>query len=269
MIRSLVLIAAASFVLAVACFAGAAAMGARFFAGHPGWVGSGDWSGRPWVHGSARGWGWTWPGGDWRWRSDFPPSGSDAEATTRQIAWTGGDSLSVDLPADVTFTQAPGPGKLVITGPKYAVDRVELWGSDLRYGAGFWVPGRVTVVMTAPDVHRFSISGDGTLAISNYDADNLDLRLSGAGKMRAAGRARSADVDISGAGAADLSSLKLETLLVSLSGVGRATAAPTAAADVHIAGAGVIDLLSHPPSLTTDISGAGRIVQSAPSSSPG
>lgn len=274
MIRSLILIAAASFVLAVACLGGAAALGARYFMQHHDWAGS-DWAGRNWAGhdwgaGWRPGWVWGWRGGRWTGSGDDRAADGGA-AVTRQIAWTGGDSLDVDLPADVRFTQAPGPGKLVITGPKGAVDRVELWGPHLRYGDGgfgFDV-GRVTVAMTAPDVRRFAISGDGSLSIDGFDQDELDVQVSGDGDVHAAGKAQTARLDISGDGDVDLGGVKTDSAEADISGSGHAAIAPASAADLRISGDGEIDLLTHPAKLTSDVSGSGRIVEGAPTSKPG
>src|SRR5579863_160112 len=109
---------------------------------------------------------------------------------TREIAWSGADSLDVDIPADITFTQAPGPAKLVITGPKGTVDQVEASGSDLDYRDEPTNAQRVKIVMTAPDVRSFSLSGDETLVITGFSQDELALDISGTGKITAQGKAR-------------------------------------------------------------------------------
>ena len=104
MTRTLVLIAGASFVLAVACLSGAAALG---------------WNG---VH--KHGWGHNWnidfdDGHGVRWIRHVESGDAAAGPTaTREIAWTGGSEFDNDISADVQFTQAPGPAKLVVTGPK-------------------------------------------------------------------------------------------------------------------------------------------------------
>ena len=54
----------------------------------------------------------------------------------------------------------------------------------------------------------------------------------------------------------------------SISGAGRASIAPASAADLKISGSGEIDLLSHPAKLTSDVSGAGRIVEGATGAQP-
>jgi hypothetical protein len=190
----------------------------------------------------------------------FSPNGG-GPTETRQIAWSGADALDVGIPADITFSQAPGPGKLVITGPKGTVDAIEASGSDLDYRDEPEDAQRVKVVMTAPDVRRFSLSGDETLAIAAYAQDALDLDVSGTGKITAEGKTRTVKIDVSGDGDADLGKLITDEARVDISGSGRTTIAPSQRVDVDISGSGEVNLASHPAAVHSDISGSGRIVQ--------
>lgn len=253
MIKSLFIIAGASFVLAAVCFAGAAALGGGWWAGHP-------WGRSWWVNWDDGGFrhfhdGW---GGNWR-RDGGGPTAS------RDIAWSGADGLDLEVPADVTFTQSPGPAKLTITGPNDVINHVVLSGSSLRYDdSGWWGQGgRVTVALTAPNVHRFAINGDGSLTIANYDQDELDVDVSGHGEVTAKGKARASHLDISGDGDVDLGGLATDSAEADISGSGRASISPASAADLRISGSGEIDLLTHPAKVTSDVSGSGRIVEGA------
>ncbi|HLI67780.1 MAG TPA: DUF2807 domain-containing protein [Caulobacteraceae bacterium] len=236
MTRTLLAIAGLGLIVCIACFAGAAAV-----SGHMSW--SHTWRVR---------------NGSFIVGHNFTP---DSQSETREIAWSGGDSLDVDVDADVSFTQSPGPAKLVISGSKAAVDAIRLSGSRLESDDD---GGRVKVTLTAPDVRRFSLSGDGSIAIAKYDQDSLDLDLSGSGHIDAAGKARSVKLDISGDGDADLGQLAAQDAKVSIEGSGRTTLAPTQSADLDISGDGRIELLTHPANVRSDVSGSGRIVQGAP-----
>jgi hypothetical protein len=253
MIKSLFIIAGASFVLAAVCFAGAAALGGGNWMNH-------HWGRSWWVNWDDDRWG-HFHDGVWggRWNRDNGPSAS------RDIAWSGADGLDLELPADVTFTQAAGPAKLTVTGPSDVINHVALSGSHLRFDEDDWWGrgGRVSVVLTAPNVHRFSINGDGSLAIGNYDQDQLDVEVSGHGEVTAKGKARAAHLDISGDGDVDLGGLATDSADADISGSGRASIAPASAADLRISGSGEIDLLTRPAKLTSDVSGSGRIVEGA------
>lgn len=255
MIRTLFLICGASFVLSVACFAGAAALGAPYFFDH-GW----PLFDRGWnidVRDNA--------GNHWRARHfDDDGEAGDMTPATREIAWSGADALDIDIPADVQFTTATGPGKITISGPKGTVDRVTLSDSHLAFSGDGDDASRVTIAMTAPALRRFSLSGDETLSLTGLAQDELDVDVSGHATVNAAGKVRTAKVDISGSGDVDLGKLAAQDASVEIDGSGRAAVAPTASADLHISGSGEVNLLSHPANVSSDVSGSGRIVQGQP-----
>ena len=264
MTRTLTLIAAASFVLAVACLSGAAALGWHGLHNHRHW---GPWDNNWSVdfrdddHGKDR-----WVAGH---NVTDDGAQTDGAQTTREIAWNGGDRLDLDVAADVTFTQAPGPAKLTISGPTAAVQNVELSGSHLQFGNDEdYSGGPLTVTLTAPAVRHFAINGSGDLAINNYDQDQLDLDVSGSGNVTAHGKARALKLDISGSGDVDAGSLAAGSADADISGSGKASIAPTDAADLRISGDGEIDLLSHPGKVTSDVSGSGRIVEGGQAPAP-
>jgi hypothetical protein len=245
MIRTLLLITGAGFVLAAVCFVAAAALGGYNIAErHWGWRHAHDWP-VGWDDGAV------------------PGVRGDGASGTREIPWTGGDSLEVDVPADIQFTQGPGPGKLVVSGPRDAVDHLVLDGSRLESEDGGWWDGPVSVTMTAPGVRRFQLAGSGALAIDNYAQDSLDIDVSGSGRVSAKGKTQSLRLDISGSGDADLAGLQAGRAEAEISGSGRARVAPTEAADLHISGDGEIDLVTHPASVNSDVTGSGRIIEDA------
>ena len=245
MTRTLVLIAFAGFILAVACIAGAFALGGSTLLNH-------HW-GRHWAV---------------NWDDDHKWNGhsvtSEGAAASREIAWPGGDSIEFDVPGDVQYTQGPGPAKLVISGPKDQIDRVELSGGALHSDDdNDFDGGRITVVMTAPDVRHFQINGDNTLVIDGYDQDDLGVSVSGNGKVSAKGKTHAIKLDVSGNGDIDLSGLAAQSADAQISGSGRASLAPTDEANLSISGSGEIDLTTHPAKLNSDVSGSGRVVEGA------
>ncbi|HLK24488.1 MAG TPA: DUF2807 domain-containing protein [Caulobacteraceae bacterium] len=244
MTRTLVLIAGVSAGLAAFCFILASALGGQELL-------HGNWH-RSWrVHDGS-----IIVGHDF---TPDPDGGGPAE--TRAIAWSGAEGLDVDIPADITFTQAPAPGKLTITGPKGTVDQIEASGEAIEYRDQPINPQRVKIVMTAPDVRRFSLSGDETLSLSGYSQDDLDIDVSGAGKVTGQGKARTVRLDVSGLGDADLGKLTSKEARVSISGSGHSTVAPTDTADIDISGAGEVVLATRPATVHSDVSGMGRVVE--------
>jgi len=248
MTRTLVFIAFAGFILAVACIAGAIALGGNELLHH-------HWGGRHWNV--------NWDDDDHRGASD-----NGGGSATREIAWPGGDHIEFDVPGDVQYTQGAGPAKLTITGPKEQIDHIHLDGGTLRYDDEDGWDDRVKIVMTAPDVRHFAINGSDSLTIAGFDQDDLGIDVSGEGQVTANGKARAVKLAISGDGKVDVSGVASQTAEADISGSGKASIAPTDEAKVDISGSGEIDLMSRPAKLTTDISGSGRIVEGAVAAAP-
>lgn len=253
MIRVLVMIAIAGFLVSVVSLSVAVGIAGPDAIARGAWAwGPGHWDfGRYEDH---------WDGRHHRWNYSWDNDGGGPQ-TTREIAWTGGDSLDVDLPADVEYTQGSGPAKLIVTGPQKAVADVEIQGGHVRFAHDRHRWAELTIVMTAPSVTRFEMSGSGKLAIANYKQDKLNLDLSGDADVSAKGEARAVDLTISGSASADLGELKTRAATVDIAGSGDATLAPTESAKLDISGSGDVTLLTRPPKLESNISGSGNIHQ--------
>lgn len=254
MIRVLIMIAVAGFIVAVATLSAAFAIGGPEAFARGGWMLAGhdwdkDWN-KHWDH-------------DWHeaWEDEGRPRGPQV---TRTFTWSGDESLRVAVPADVRYVQAPGPARLTITGSERALSRIDVDKGRIGRRGGGWRAGKVTIVLSAPNVRRFDLSGANTLTIEGYRQETLELDLSGAAKVTAAGEARQVRIDISGAAEADLGAVKTREAEVEISGHGEATVAPTDRARLDISGMGEITLLTRPAQLETDIAGAGKIRQAAP-----
>lgn len=250
MIRVLVMIAVTGFLVSVVSLATAVAIGG------PDLFTDSFWN--QWVSANGH---WSWSDDDWGDRRGRHWGGEGGAQATRDIAWTGGDTLEVDVPADIRYTQADGPGKLTISGPERQVAAVELEGGRLyfRHHGLRW--GELTIVMTAPAVNHFELRGSGNLAIDGYKQDRLSLDLSGNSDVSAKGEAKGVELAISGSGATDLTDLKVSDADVTIEGSGQATLAPTGVANVAISGSGDVTLLTHPTKLESNVSGSGSIHQ--------
>jgi hypothetical protein len=258
MIRTLFIIAAAGLVLATASLGGAFALGGRDMARH--------------------GWEWTFRDGDGDTVSIERDDGTRAEDITRTLAWTGGQSLTVDLSADVDYVQGETPG-VTITGPASLVDKVRLVGDRLTWtedndgpnhetvvfgrregGRGVWVHSEaVRIVVTAPNINSFDLEGSADLTLRDYDQDTLAVDISGSGDVSANGRTRALELDISGSGDADLSGLTTIDANVAIAGSGDARIAPTGKADITLAGSGDVAVTTRPTTVNQNISGSGEV----------
>lgn len=256
MIRVLFMIAIAGFVLSLATLSAAVAIGGPEAIARGGWkVASGNWGDWDWGDGHGR-----WEG---EWDADM------GAQTTRTLDWSGADRLDLDLAADVRYIQSEGPASVVVTGPARAVERVMVRGDSIRYEHGrSHRHGKLTIVVRAPAVTSFDISGRNTLTIEGYRQDRLKLDVSGDAEVTASGDTDLIELDMSGSGEVDLGALKAKGANVDMSGAAEAIIAPTDWAKLDISGTGDVRMLTSPGRLETDVSGAGRITQGGPAPSP-
>ena len=266
MIRNLTIIAVASFVLAVACLGTAFAIGGRDIAKHGGWTVGKNWSfliedddGKVAV-------------------------GRDGDVTithpgpniSRELAWTGGEALQIDLPARVIYTQQEKAG-VTVEGPQGLVRRIVLTGDRLHLdgdgkGRGFRLSGDgvrmftnsddLIIRISAPSVRRFVLNGSGDLDIQSYDQPDLSLTLNGSGEVYASGKTKAVDLKIAGSGEAELTALTVTDATVRIAGSGEAKLGPTGEADVQIAGSGDVTLTERPARLSKSVAGSGDINES-------
>jgi len=258
MIRKLFLFAGVSFVISIGCIAASAALVSQDVNTH-GWnmsvLEDGDH-----VH---------FKRGEFA-KADLP--------VTKTLAWTGGDHLSVDVPADVVYTQGPTAG-ITLSGPQALIDRVSFVDGKLTYAEGpkhehivtlHWGQDgfdahdsndNLKIVVTAPNVKTFELAGDGDLSLHGYDQKTLDVTVSGDGSINATGHTDALKLTISGDGDADLDGLSVGDADVTVNGDGDANLAATGKAKVAIAGDGDVNLSTKPASLTSNISGSGSVNQ--------
>ena len=186
--------------------------------------------------------------------------GDSGPRATRQMTWTGTDTLEIDAFADVTYIQGPA-NSISLEGPAAVLDKVSVRNGKIEFDGHRWKGGALKVTVEAPAVRRFELDGVQDLKISGYDQDTLEIDLSGAGRVTIAGKARRAVLDISGTGSANLSELELDEAEIDLSGAGKATLGPKSSAKVDVSGIGEIELTRRPARLEQNISGAGRVSQ--------
>jgi hypothetical protein len=263
MIRNLTIVAVASFVLAIGCFAGAFALGGRDIAKH-GWHFPADWN----IEVS-----------DDNDHMHVGPGfhhGQDDETTTRQIAWSGSDAVQIDVPAEVVFTQAAAGAEagVKVTGPKTLVDRVVVENGRVTLrddessisinGHGVHISrdsDQLSVEIVAPGVRSFTLNGSGDLYLKAYDQPDLVLEINGSGSVDAQGKARKVELRVSGSGEADLRSLDTGDAKIALAGSGEAHVAPHGATEIDVAGSGDVYLTRKPTTLSSNVAGSGEVHQ--------
>jgi hypothetical protein len=184
-----------------------------------------------------------------------------ASGSERRLAWNGGDSIDIALPATVRYRSGEG-SDVVVRGAPDVISHVELRGGRLALNCRWHAPTRdIEITLPAKPLQRIAISGSATVAMEKVDQPELKLSISGSGSITAQGAVDRLNVAISGAGKARLSELAAKQLTVEVSGSGNVEAAPIDEADIRISGSGKVNLLTRPIRLNSKISGSGRISQ--------
>jgi hypothetical protein len=103
------------------------------------------------------------------------------------------------------------------------------------------------------------LSGSPHVALGPLKAREANIRMSGAGEVRVAGRSDRVLVSLSGHGTADLARLAAREADIRVSGSGKVMLTPRETADISVSGAGLVVMASRPARLSQSISGSGRI----------
>lgn len=114
--------------------------------------------------------------------------------------------------------------------------------------------------LTAPSIKSLRVSGAATCLITDLDASELALDVSGAATIEAEGRVRRLSVDMSGASDAKAFNLKVEDAAVTISGAGAAEIHAEKTLTANISGAGVVTYTGD-PKVTKTISGIGKVTR--------
>ena len=266
LIRNTLIVAGASFALAVGCFAGVAAIAGPELMKN----------------------GWTIPFGDEanvtitddngrviRTVRHVGAGGAPSPIIDRTLPWTGKDTLIIDLPVDVVFVQG-AEAKIVVSGPQSYVDRLKIAGGRISLDDvnlpdravvtlgpdGLQVRSdgdRMKITVVAPDVTRFEVRGSGDLDIRRYEHQALGLDISGSGDVEADGKVETVSVDNSGSGYADLAALKAKDATIDVSGSGGGAVFATGKAKIDISGSGDVELRTEPKLVTSEITGSGEV----------
>ena len=250
MIRTLVLIAVTGFFLSIVCIASAFAIaGGPFGITDHGIVHFRDMN----WHNSHR------HHDD---RGELALGGVGTDNATRDFAWSGGDRLVVDVPADMVFTQGP-VAKLTISGPADVLSKLIVGAGAIRADSETDLEDdyRLKIIMTAPDIRTFELNGDQKLVVEGYSQETLGLDITGSGEASVKGAAKTVKLSIAGSGRADLAELATDDAAVDISGSGHAKLGPKIAAKIIVSGSGDVELTVKPKTLTSDISGSGRVSQ--------
>lgn len=194
------------------------------------------------------------------------------------------NEIECDVHAEVLFTQ-DDKTSIEISAQEniLSVMKMEVSGSTLRIGfkRDVWTYEKITIIIHAPALKRFEVSGSGELTVQNkLEGEQLILKVSGSGKITIptvtvnnlefqssgsgtvrieGGSIRSQKIDISGSGYYQAAEVSCETCEIGMSGSGEATVKVEQRLWVSISGSGKVKYYGS-PNVVTDISGSGKVI---------
>lgn len=258
LIRNTLIVAGASFVLAVGCFAGVAAIAGPDILKN-GWTIPFE------THDEGR-----------RHSRHLGLVGNrPSPIVSRRLPWTG-HALIIDLPIDVTYVQGP-VARIEVSGPAAVLDRLrvdagrislaegdgDLYGDSLtidRNGVRVHSNADQTrIIVTAPNVRNFKLDGSGDLEIQDFDQPALNLTINGSGDVTAAGKVAVLSLAASGSGEAQLEDLNVKNADLMITGSGNAVVMAKDVVTIALSGSGDVSLQAQPTSLTASTSGSGKV----------
>lgn len=189
--------------------------------------------------------------------------------------------VSLGIHGDLYLTQG-SPQKVVVQAEK-DLDELETEVRDgvLRIKTDNWnsrIKG-VKIWITMPEVESLNVSGSGELlAETSIDAEELDLKVSGSGKIKIselkaeeigaaisgsgdivlAGAAEEMEIRISGSGDVHAEGLKVSECGIKISGSGSCKIDATEELDVSVSGSGNVTYYSD-PQIDARVSGSGKV----------
>ncbi len=161
-------------------------------------------------------------------------------------------ATNIDVNSIVTTTE---DGWLIINGPAKGIivtankiEKIDISG-----------PGKLESQETfkTGDM-QLAVTGSGKIEM-NLQATNVKVNISGAGKIELKGDAEDLYVDISGAGKVDAENLKVKTCTATISGSGKCLVDVSEELTSNITGSGSIYYVNKPVKLNSNITGSGRI----------
>jgi hypothetical protein len=117
----------------------------------------------------------------------------------------------------------------------------------------------LSVELTVPSLDEVRLSGSGAIAVDGHGLDALSVELPGAGVIRAGGTVSRLDVDLAGAGQADLRELVAKDATVAVSGTGAVLVHATSTLEVSVSGTGSVSYWGDPDRVDRAITGVGSV----------
>jgi hypothetical protein len=178
----------------------------------------------------------------------------------RDFVWDGTDSVTIRIPGIVRYRRGSGD-RVSVRARGWVLNHVRVADGRIEFDCrNIHNAGKVEITLPGVPMRSFALSGAGKMYLDDVQQTELKITTSGAAAVEANGEADEASVSIAGLGKIDMGRLATRRLGVSIAGSGDVDVAPQDSADISIAGAGQVRLLTEPKQLNTHIAGAGRVL---------
>lgn len=118
---------------------------------------------------------------------------------------------------------------------------------------------RINVKISMPKLEKLDVSGASNGIVTNVNADSLDLKASGASKIKIEGIAKKLNADASGASTVDAENLKAEDANVEASGASSSIVNASNELKADASGASKITYVGEPKNLKQNSSGGSSV----------
>lgn len=118
---------------------------------------------------------------------------------------------------------------------------------------------RVTISIRMPTLESFALAGTGNVSLNQIRAATLELKIAGAGDIKATGGCHTLNISLAGSGDVDAKDFKCETVSVKIAGSGDVSAYASKDFSARIAGSGDIDVYGNPENRSRSVFGSGEI----------
>lgn len=169
-----------------------------------------------------------------------------------------GGAINVEVAVQKDFSVAVEADDNLLTNIKTEVsgDTLKIYSED-RISP----KTRINVVISMPELEGLDVSGASSGNIANVNADSLELKASGASKIKINGTTKELNAEASGASSIDAESLKVENADVEANGASKAIVSATNDLNVNASGASKITYVGEPKHIKQDSSGASSVTK--------
>ncbi len=120
---------------------------------------------------------------------------------------------------------------------------------------------KVKVTISMPTIENLDVSGASSGSVVSVNADSLELKASGASKIKIDGTAKELNADASGASSIDAENLKVEDADVEASGASKITVSAANDLKVDASGASKITYTGEPKNIKQNSSGTSSVTK--------